>query len=101
MVYKIQHNAITEIKMIRTQVQIEENQIEWLRTKARDTGVSVSQLIREGIALYRAREERLLADKKKKALSAVGRFASDRSDVSARHDDYLADAYINRAENNE
>lgn len=81
--------------MVRTQIQIEEDQIEWLRAEARDRGVSVSQLIREGVALFRAHEERFPEDKKKRALSAVGRFSSNLSDVSGRHDDYLAEALNN------
>ncbi|HAO21972.1 MAG: hypothetical protein BWK80_31465 [Desulfobacteraceae bacterium IS3] len=32
-------------------------------------------------------------DKKKRAFDAVGRFSSDRSDVSINHDDYLSDIY--------
>lgn len=78
--------------MIRTQIQIKEDQIDWLKSEARDRGVSVSQLIREGIDLYRSKQDRLPADKKKRALAAVGRFASGTADVSARHDDYLAEA---------
>ena len=79
--------------MIRTQVQIKEDQINWLRSKARDRGVSVSQLIREGIDFYRSRENQLPMDKKRKALAAVGRFSSGQSDISARHDEYLSSAY--------
>ena len=79
--------------MIRTQIQMEDDQIEWLRAEARARGVSVSQLIREGVALFRAKEERLPEEKKKRALAAVGRFSSDVSDVSERHDDYLAEAF--------
>ncbi len=79
--------------MIRTQVQIKEDQINWLRSKARDKGVSVSQLIREGIDLYRSQEESLPKEKMRKALAAVGRFSSGLSDISARHDEYLSDAY--------
>ncbi len=79
--------------MIRTQVQIKENQINWLRNMAKDKGVSVSQLIREGINLYRSKEERLPMEKKEKALAAIGRFSSGRSDVSTRHDAYLSEAY--------
>ena len=40
--------------MIRTQVQINEDQIKWLKKKARDTGVSVSHLIRKSVDLYRS-----------------------------------------------
>lgn len=79
--------------MIRTQVQLEADQLKWLKAEARDRGLSVSQLIREGIALFRYREERFPDDKKKRALSAVGRFSSDLTDVSSRHDDYLAGAF--------
>ena len=79
--------------MIRTQIQMEEDQINWLRTEARARGVSVSQLIREGVALFRAREERFPEEKKKRALAAVGRFSSGLSDVSERHDDYLTEAF--------
>ncbi len=83
--------------MIRTQIQMEEDQIDWLRAEARSRGVSVSQLIREGVALFRAREERFPEEKKKRALAAVGRFSSNLSDVSERHDDYLAEAFRKEA----
>ncbi len=83
--------------MIRTQIQMEEDQIDWLRVEARSRGVSVSQLIREGVALFRAREERFPEEKKKRALAAVGRFSSNLSDVSERHDDYLAEAFRKEA----
>jgi len=73
------------------------DQIEWLRAEARARGVSVSQLIREGVALFRAKKERLPQEKKKRALAAVGRFSSDVSDVSERHDDYLAEAFSEKA----
>jgi len=49
--------------MIRTQIQIEDDQIEWLRAKAKARGVSVSRLIREGVALFRAHEERFPEEK--------------------------------------
>jgi Ribbon-helix-helix protein, copG family len=85
--------------MHRTQIQIEEEQMEWLRSKARARGVSLSQLIREGIKFYRAHEEQLPENRKRKALEAVGRFSSGTSDVSEHHDDYLADAYKTEARN--
>ena len=85
--------------MIRTQIQIEEDQIEWLRATARARGVSVSQLIREGITLFRAREERVPENKRRKALAAVGSFSSQAADVSERHDDYLAEAFSKEGRN--
>ena len=85
--------------MLRTQIQLKEEQMEWLRSKARTKGISVSQLIRESIKFYQAHEEHLPEDRKKKALEAVGRFSSDTSDVSERHDDYLAEAYAKEDRN--
>ena len=79
--------------MLRTQIQLKEEQMEWLRSKARTKGISVSQLIRESIKFYQTHEEHLPEDRKKKALEAVGRFSSGTSDVSERHDNYLAEAY--------
>jgi len=79
--------------MLRTQIQLKEEQMEWLRFKARTRGISVSQLIRESIKFYRTHEEQLPKDRKRKAMEAVGRFTSGTSDVSERHDDYLAEAY--------
>jgi hypothetical protein len=79
--------------MLRTQIQLKEEQMEWLRSKARSRGISVSQLIRESIIFYRTHEEHVPEDRKRKALEAVGRFSSGTSDVSERHDDYLAEAY--------
>jgi hypothetical protein len=76
--------------VIRTQVQIEDQQAEWLKAVAKERGVSVSLLIRDSINFYRVRGERNSI--KKRALAAVGRFASGFPDVSERHDDYLADA---------
>ena len=35
--------------MLRTQIQFEEDQIKRLRDRAKERGVSVSQLIREGV----------------------------------------------------
>jgi len=76
--------------MIRTQVQIKEDQIQWLRNRAKTQGVSVSQLIREGIDLFRFREDRRPEDRKKRALAVMGRFSSGRSDIASHHDDYLS-----------
>ena len=79
--------------MIRTQIQLNEDQIRWLRARARDRGVSMSQVIREGIDFLRNRDRQIPEDKKRRALAAIGRFTSGDADVSERHDDYLAEAF--------
>ena len=79
--------------MLRTQIKIEENQIKWLRDRAKERGVSVSHLIPEGVEYYRKYEDRIPEDQKKKALAAIGRYASGVSDISEKHDDYLAKSF--------
>ena len=84
--------------MVRTQIQLEEDQMQWLKQKALEKGVSISQLIREGLAVYRASEDRLPEDRKKRALAAVGRFESTISDISEKHDTYLSEAFAHGVE---
>jgi len=84
--------------MVRTQIQLEEDQMKWLKRKASEKGISISQLIREGLSIYRANEERLPEDKKERAIKAVGRFESGISDISEKHDAYLSEAFAHGAE---
>jgi post-segregation antitoxin (ccd killing protein) len=77
--------------VIRTQIQLTEEQLEALQRLAAERGVSVAALAREGIeaVLRTAAGE----DRWARALASVGRFRSDRGDVSERHDEYLVDAF--------
>lgn len=79
--------------MIRTQIQITEEQAGILRTMAAERRRSVADLIRMSIDVFLQREAGLGSDlKRARAKSAAGRFASAVSDVSAEHDKYLAEA---------
>ena len=77
--------------VIRTQIQLTGEQLEALQRLAAERGVSVAALVREGIeaVLRTAAGE----DRWSRALAVVGRFRSDRGDVSERHDEYLVDAF--------
>ncbi len=80
--------------MIRTQVQLTDRQLEALRQASAATGRSVADLIRQGVDQYLAgrselgREERI-----ERAIGVAGKFSSGRSDVSAKHDRHLAEAF--------
>ena len=80
--------------MTRTQVQLTDSQLKALRQAAIATGKSVAELIRLGVDRYLAgrselgREERI-----ERAIRVAGRFSSGLSDVSAKHDKHLADAF--------
>jgi hypothetical protein len=64
--------------MVRTQIQLYTEQARWLKKLALQRGVSMAHVIRDSIDAYRADEEKKqsLERRKKKALSAVGRFSS-------------------------
>lgn len=80
--------------MIRTQIQLTEEQAEAVRRIAARMNVSQAEIVRRSLdSFVMANGGRLSAERRKRALAAVGRFASDRNDVSARHDQYLADAF--------
>ena len=81
--------------MIRTQIQLEPIQYERLKALAARQSKSFAQLVREGV------EHVLAAEQSETAwdnfLAAVGscRAEGDVTDVSARHDAYLSDAFGN------
>ena len=65
--------------MIRTQIQVHPEQMKWLKIFALEKGVSMSQVIRDSIDIYRLQVEQTGQghSKKKKALKAVGSFSSN------------------------
>lgn len=76
--------------MIRTQVQLTDEQSRRLRRLAAERGVSMAALIREGVERLLAADEP--ARDRDRALAVVGRYGSGVPDVSEEHDRYLADA---------
>ncbi len=77
--------------MIRTQIQLTEEQAAVLRSMAADRHQPVAELIRMSIDSFLEREAGTGGDRKRsRAKSAAGQFASSLSDVSAEHDKYLA-----------
>ena len=80
--------------MIRTQIQLTEAQAQALKALAAARQSSVAELIRQGVDhLLRQSGSVDLAERRRRAIAVAGRFRSGQSDISARHDDYLAEAY--------
>ncbi|NVM56792.1 MAG: ribbon-helix-helix protein, CopG family [Desulfobacterales bacterium] len=80
--------------MIRTQVQLTEEQARALRDLASARQVSVAELIRQSVdALIRSLGEVDIKERRRRAIAAAGRFRSGASDISAKHDEYLAEAF--------
>ena len=80
--------------MIRTQVQLTEQQLLRLRELAAERGLSISELVRNGVDHILGHAERAEhGDRAQRAIAAAGRFHSGRTDVARRHDAYLVAAY--------
>jgi hypothetical protein len=80
--------------MVRTQVQLTEQQIEELRELSVSTGRSVADLVRQGVdSLLQAKSTPRPANQVERALRVAGKFASGSTDVSTHHDRYLAEAF--------
>jgi hypothetical protein len=81
--------------MVRTTIQLTENQSVQRRAVAVRQGVSVAALIRRAvdIVLSRsgARQSNALYGR---AVLAAGRFRSGAHDAATRHDTYLSDEYV-------
>ena len=76
--------------MIRTIVQLTEPQAAALRTLAARRGVSVAELVRQGVDRVLAEDERATQVARVMKLAGV---ASGPSDLAVHHDDYLAEAF--------
>ncbi len=85
--------------MIRTQIQLTEEQSKRLREAARRSGLSAAELIRQSVDrfLQQGAGAPLDATTRLSALEVSGRFQSGLSDVASRHDDYLEEAYLDEA----
>jgi hypothetical protein len=80
--------------MIRTQVQLREDQLKALRQMSAATGKSTAELIRNGIDQYLAAKRVSDAgDRIERAIRVAGMFSSGLAGVSAEHDRYLAEAF--------
>ena len=75
--------------MIRTQVQLTEAQARALKALAARQS-SVAELIRQSVDhLIRQSGGVDVAERRRRAIAAAGRFRSGRPDIGVRHDDYL------------
>lgn len=83
--------------MVRTQIQLTEEQAERLRDLAHERDTSMAALVREAVDRLLAGTPHLTRrERMDRALAAAGKYRSGCSDVSERHDEYFADAIESR-----
>jgi hypothetical protein len=82
--------------MVRTQISLTAEQAEGLSRLARERGVSMAALVREGVDAVLA--QRVRRERWQQALEMIGKYRSKdgATDVAEHHDAYLADAYRDR-----
>jgi hypothetical protein len=80
--------------MVRTQIQLDEEQLKALRQCSAETGRSIADLVREGVKLYLSSRTRPSREEQGRlAIAAIGKFSSGTTDGSTHHDRYLAEAF--------
>ena len=77
------------VHMRRVQVQFTTEQLAGLARTARETGGSVSLVVRQAVDAWLREDER--GRRADEALAVVGAFRSGLGDLADRHDDYLDD----------
>ncbi|TME34989.1 MAG: ribbon-helix-helix domain-containing protein [Chloroflexi bacterium] len=77
--------------MIRTQIQLTDDQAQALKALSAKTGLSIAELVRRGLAPLLRDGLSEHDERARRAAAAVGRFHSGRDDISSYHDRYLTD----------
>jgi len=79
--------------MVRTQIQLTEEQVHKLKKHAEARHISVAELIRQAVDKF-IRDGNIIdvEEKRRRAASAAGRLRSGISDLSTRHDEYFSEA---------
>ena len=80
--------------MVRTQIQLTEDQAKSLKRMAASRHLSVAELIRRAInAMIKTSTSVDPEERLKRSLEIAGKFSSGKRDISKKHDAYLAENY--------
>jgi len=80
--------------MVRTQIQLTEEQAKALKKMAASRHLSSAELIRRAVdSMIKSGTAADPEERRKRAIDIAGKFSSGRSDVSRKHDKYLKEAF--------
>ena len=80
--------------MVRTQIQLTEEQVKALKKIALSRHLSIAKLIRQAVdTVIRTNTMVDIEERRKRAIDIVGRFSSGKRDISRKHDTYLVEAF--------
>jgi predicted DNA-binding protein len=77
--------------MIRTQIQFEQKTYESLKTKSKETGKSISEIVRR--SLDQTIESQEYDQKWARALNSLGKFSSGLNNLAENHDEHMGDLW--------
>jgi len=79
--------------MVRTQIQLTEEQAKALKKLALARHLSIAEMIRQAVdSMIKSNTLIDAEERRKRAIDIAGRFSSGKHDVSREHDKYLAEA---------
>jgi len=80
--------------MVRTQIQLTEEQAESIKKIAKSRHLSVAELIRQAVnGVIKSGAGISVEERRKRAVHIAGRFRSGKHDISEKHDKYLSEAF--------
>ena len=80
--------------MVRTQIQLTEDQAARMKSAAQRKGVSMAELIRQAIEMLLDKgSDKSEVELRRRAIEAAGRFHSGRKNVARNHDGYLSEDF--------
>ena len=80
--------------MVRTQIQLTEEQVKALKKIALSRHLSIAEIIRQAVdTVIRTNTMVGIEERRKRAIDIVGRFSSGKRDISRKHDTYLVEAF--------
>jgi hypothetical protein len=97
--YIIYDGIAAESGMIRSQVQLTDEQVRALKELAHRENTPVAELVRRAVDYWlRSASPISPEERRKRAIAAAQGFPSGIADISERHDDYLAETYAKAGE---
>jgi hypothetical protein len=80
--------------MKRTQIKLADKQYKLLKELSAEKDISMAEIIREAFSFYLSSTVTTARDAKiRDALSIIGKYNSDKKDISINHDEYLEKAF--------
>ena len=80
--------------MVRTQIQLTDEQAREIKKVAVAKGLSVAEIIRRAVeGVIKSSTKTDGEERQRRAIEVVGKFRSGKRDVSKKHDKYLTEVY--------